>query len=227
MWKKAMWVGVPREEIEEEKIYQGDMNGRFAYYRLEIELEEAGEAIVDLSANSRYRLWINEKPVLSGPCRSNQFRHYYETVDLKPYLKKGKNILAAQVLLYDSMYTAGWQDQRAPLVSVASLPAGHRFALEGAVKDAQGVDAAELTTGKADWRVWLDNTFYLYKEGAVDTNLGALAEKIDFSRTPGNWKSESFDASGWKKAVELETAAEGHEKFLGIPAGGASHSAVR
>lgn len=216
MWKKAMWIGVPREEIEEKKIYQGDMNGRFAYYRLEIELEEAGEAIVDLSANSRYRLWINEKPVLSGPCRSNQFRHYYETVDLKPYLKKGKNILAAQVLLYDSMYTAGWQDQRAPLVSVASLPAGHRFALEGAVKDAQGVDAAELTTGKADWRVWLDNTFYLYKEGAVDTNLGALAEKIDFSRTPGNWKSESFDASGWKKAVELETAAEGHEKFLGI-----------
>ena len=63
MWKKAMWVGVPREEIEEKKIYQGDMNGRFAYYRLEIELEEAGEAIVDLSANSRYRLWINEKPV--------------------------------------------------------------------------------------------------------------------------------------------------------------------
>ena len=181
MWKKAMWIGVPREEIEEKKIYQGDMNGRFAYYRLEIELEEAGEAIVDLSANSRYRLWINEKPVLSGPCRSNQFRHYYETVDLKPYLKKGKNILAAQVLLYDSMYTAGWQDQRAPLVSVASLPAGHRFALEGAVKDAQGVDVAELTTGKADWRVWLDNTFYLYKEGAVDTNLGALAEKIDFS----------------------------------------------
>ena len=52
MWKKAMWVGVPREEIEEKKIYQGDMNGRFAYYRLEIELEEAGEAIVDLSANS-------------------------------------------------------------------------------------------------------------------------------------------------------------------------------
>ena len=50
----------------------------------------------------------------------------------------------------------------------------------------------------------------------MDTNLGALAEKIDFSRTPGNWKSESFDASGWKKAVELETAAEGHEKFLGI-----------
>ena len=90
MWKKAMWVGVPREEIEEKKIYQGDMNGRFAYYRLEIELEEAGEAIVDLSANSRYRLWINEKPVLSGPCRSNQFRHYYETVDLKPYRKKEK-----------------------------------------------------------------------------------------------------------------------------------------
>ena len=227
MWKKAMWVGVPREEIEEKKIYQGDMNGRFAYYRLEIELEEAGEAIVDLSANSRYRLWINEKPVLSGPCRSNQFRHYYETVDLKPYLKKGKNILAAQVLLYDSMYTAGWQDQRAPLVSVASLPAGHRFALEGAVKDAQSVDAAELTTGKADWRVWLDNTFYLYKEGAVDTNLGALAEKIDFSdllnllcTVPGDYQirfmtSHPKDAS--RKLIDTIAAQEHLCKHIHLP----------
>ena len=39
MWDKAVWLGVPREEIEEKQIYQGDMNGRFAWYRLEFELE--------------------------------------------------------------------------------------------------------------------------------------------------------------------------------------------
>ena len=54
-----MWLGVPVEEIVEKKIYQGDMNGRFAYYRLEVELGETGEAKVDICANSRYRRLIN------------------------------------------------------------------------------------------------------------------------------------------------------------------------
>lgn len=27
MWNEALWLGVPRAEIEEKKIYQGDMNG--------------------------------------------------------------------------------------------------------------------------------------------------------------------------------------------------------
>ena len=43
MWKEASWLGVPRAEIEEKQIYQGDMNGRFALYRLKIELEEPAE----------------------------------------------------------------------------------------------------------------------------------------------------------------------------------------
>ena len=86
MWDKAVWLGVQRQEIEEKQIYQGDMNGRFAWYRLEMELKEAGTLIVDLSANSRYRLWVNEQSVLSGPCRSSEFCQYYETVDLGEYL---------------------------------------------------------------------------------------------------------------------------------------------
>ena len=67
MWKEASWLGVPRAEIEEKQIYQGDMNGRFALYRLKIELEEPAELVMDISANSRYRLWINERPVRPMP----------------------------------------------------------------------------------------------------------------------------------------------------------------
>lgn len=75
MWNEALWLGVPRAEIEEKKIYQGDMNGRFAYYRLDFMLDQRAELKADISANSRYRLWVNGQPVLSGPCRSDQFRH--------------------------------------------------------------------------------------------------------------------------------------------------------
>lgn len=216
MWSKAMWLGVPREEIVEKKIYQGDMNGRFAYYRLEVELGETGEAKVDICANSRYRMWINERPVLSGPCRSDQNRQYYETVDVGSFFHMGKNVIAVQVLLCDSMYTPNCFDERAPLVSVETLPAGHRLSLEGAVKNAAGEVMADLTTGEADWRVWLDNTFYVYKEGNVDGNLGALTEKIDFTKTFADWKKEGFDASSWKEAVKLEPVGEGFEMQFGI-----------
>ena len=185
MWNEALWLGVPRAEIEEKKIYQGDMNGRFAYYRLDFMLDQRAELKADISANSRYRLWVNGQPVLSGPCRSDQFRHYYETVELGDYLQIGKNVLAVQVLLCDSMYVKeGPGDNRAPLNSVATLPAGHRLAVEGVLKGEEGNPLGEVTTGKAPWKVWLDNTFFLTKEPVVNGNMGALTERIDFNATP-------------------------------------------
>ena len=164
MWKKAMWVGVPREEIEEKKIYQGDMNGRFAYYRLEIELEEAGEAIVDLSANSRYRLWINEKPVLSGPCRSNQFRHYYETVDLKPYLKKGKNVLAVRVLRYPTVQNKGCFG-----IYRTEFPG---FFAEGRILDDEGKEYS--LDARDGWKVRKDENFHIVSESELFAPLQIL-----------------------------------------------------
>ena len=44
MWKEAVWLGVPRAEIEKWNILEGDMTGRFAYYRLEAEAPERGNS---------------------------------------------------------------------------------------------------------------------------------------------------------------------------------------
>lgn len=217
MWNEALWLGLPRDEIEEKKIYQGDMNGRFAYYRLEVTLEQKSELTIDISANSRYRLWVNEQPVLSGPCRSNQFRHYYETVELGKYLRTGKNVLAVQVLLCDSMYVKiDPGDNRTPLNSVDTLPAGHRLAVEGTVKDAEGNILADVTTGKASWKVWLDNTYFLIKAPVVNGNMGALTENIDFRLSPCGWRKIGFDDSRWREAERLEEVKAGFEMMFGV-----------
>lgn len=126
-WKDAMWLGIPREEIEEKKIYHGDMTGRFAYYRHSFLLEEAGAFLVNISANTRYRLWVNGNPVASGPCKGDAYRYFYETLDLTQYLLTGKNVLAVQVL-YQEPHTAVYQtDQRAAIYSVYGSGGGHRF----------------------------------------------------------------------------------------------------
>lgn len=152
MWKEAVWLNLPKTEIEREKILQGDLNGRFAYYRCEIVLEESGTLVADITANSRYRLWVNGEPILSGPCKGDRYRHYYETVDLSDKLICGKNVFAVQVLLCDQNAVSHQYEERAPLFSVASMPGVHRLAMEGKIISSSGDILGEVTTGKAEWR---------------------------------------------------------------------------
>lgn len=209
MWKHAVWLGVPKRELEKWNILEGDLTGRFAYYRCEAELDEPAELTIDISANSRYRLWVNGRPVLSGPCKGDLYRHYYETVDLTEYLKIGKNILAVQVL-FSNAYTAVKQtDERAGIFGVLTPGGGHRLAVEGELRNADGKRIGSMTTGSADWKVYLDGSFYLRSYAATE-NLGAVCEELDFQKLPGAWKTEQCDTSDWSVPSELETVKNNH-----------------
>ena len=50
-----------------------------------------------MSADNRYRLFVNGEQVSSGPQRSDLMHWRYETVDLAPHLRPGRNVLAALV----------------------------------------------------------------------------------------------------------------------------------
>ena len=50
-----------------------------------------------MSADNRYRLFVNGEQVSSGPQRSDLMHWRYETVDLAPHLRAGRNVLAALV----------------------------------------------------------------------------------------------------------------------------------
>ena len=53
--------------------------------------------VVHVSADNRYRLFVNGEQVSSGPQRSDLMHWRYETVDLAPHLRAGRNVLAALV----------------------------------------------------------------------------------------------------------------------------------
>ncbi len=196
MWKNAHWLGIPQVEIEKKRIFHGDMTGRFAYFRCETQLPANSTLTLDITANSRYRLWINETPVLSGPCKGDRFRQYYETVDVTPYLREGKNLFCVQVLYCDPDAAGMQTDERAAIYGVIGQQCGHRLAVEGAVKNPSGKEICTVTTGIADWRVWLDSSFYL-KSNEITQFLGAVIEEIDFTNSPAHWKDPLFDSSDW------------------------------
>lgn len=213
MWNDAVWLTLPEDEISEKGIYHGDMTGRFAYFRCELELPAAVRLTAGLTANSRYRLWVNGSSVLSGPCKGDIHRQYYETVELTSWLVPGKNVFCVQVLYCDPDAAETQTDERASIYGVISPRAGHRFAMEGDVLDASGTVIASVTTGKADWRVWLDSSFYL-KSNEITQFLGAVIEEIDFSKSPAGWKAKDYDASRWKKAKSAVPVLPGGALYL-------------
>ena len=178
--------------------------GRFAYFRCEAEAPEGARLTADISASSRYRLWVNGKPALSGPCKGDERRQYYETVELTDLLVPGRNVFCAQVLYNDPNTAEIQTDERAAVYGVMGVAAGHRLAVEGDIFDKDGAAAGTVTTGRADWRVWLDNSFYL-KSSDVTCYLGAVTEEIDFSKMPAHWKERGYDGSGWTQAEPADT----------------------
>ena len=136
MFDKASWIGVPIEEVEEKNIIQGQMNGHFAYFRKTFMLKDRDavtDCTIDITANSRYRLWVNGVGVQSGPLRSDRYRHFYETIDISDRLVSGENVIAVQVLLVDRAYYKQKGFHPEGIFGVDSLPYGHRLAVEGKV----------------------------------------------------------------------------------------------
>ena len=203
MWKEAMWLGLPKSELEKWTILEGDLTGRFAYYRCEVEAIQEDRLVIDITANSRYRLWINGKPVLSGPCKGDRHRHYYDSVDVSEYLTNGKNLLAVQVLYCNPDTAISQTDERAAIYGVITPGGGHRLAVEGNIYNSQGDVKETVTTGKAKWTVWLDGSFYL-KSDDITLYLGAVCEELDFKQVPVGWKLQGFDDGEWEKPQSLE-----------------------
>ena len=55
MWKNAIWLKLPEEEIKEKKIYPGDMTGRFAYFRCDVEIPAGAQLNVDITASVEHK----------------------------------------------------------------------------------------------------------------------------------------------------------------------------
>lgn len=213
MWENTVWLKLPQTEIEEKDIYQGDMTGRFAYFRCELELPASAALTAGITASSRYRFWVNGRAVLSGPCKGDLHRQYYETIELTGYLRPGKNVFCAQVLYCDPCAVETQTDERAAIYGVLSPTAGHRLAVCGDVTGPDGGIIATVTTGKADWRVWLDNSFFLTSNETTQF-LGAVIEDIDFHASPARWKEADFDASHWKQPAAASSVLPDNPLFL-------------
>ncbi|OCL07390.1 carbohydrate-binding module family 67 protein [Glonium stellatum] len=165
--------------------------GQFALFRKSFNLSSltSEKCFIHVSADSRYRLFINGASVAFGPCKSYLEKWYYETVDIGPYLCEGKNVLSAKVLRYSATQTANFSLMR------ANIPG---LVVHGKVQ------SKDLSTDES-WRCILDESSRIVPASEWNYMLGPPLllnnETVDGSKAEANWQSIDFDDSHWSSAV--------------------------
>ncbi len=151
----------------------------------------APEFIIHLSADNRYRLFVNGRRILEGPARSDPNHWFYESIDIGPLLKTGKNQLAVQV------WNMGSYMPHAQM----SVKTGLIIQGEGSVES--------LVNTNTSWKVTRDMAFKPLAQAGTGTVVGP-GDSFDASLHPFNWESVYFDDSLWQNAGMVGN---------GIPAG--------
>lgn len=182
---------------EKQPELEDEMNHKLVYFRRSFNIEEGVNPTltIDITADSRYRLFVNGQSVSVGPCKGDNHVQYYETIDVSDYLVSGKNVLAVKVMRYPSsepfkMGDAGpisvWRSQSAGLFVEASL------------KDENGLELEALHSG-ANWFTLRDSGYKHIAKPFIEWMGGV--EVVDGAAVPHGWMDIQFDDSDWKPAI--------------------------
>jgi alpha-L-rhamnosidase len=170
-------------------------------YRKSFDLaEKSGRFIIHVSADNRYKLYVNGVLCSIGPQLSDTRHWRYETFDIAPYLQTGVNVLAAEV--------ANWGPDR--FFGIMSLRTG--FILQGFSKTESVVNT------DANWKARHNRAFspvFLNWMNGVDIVGGFYAsnpgDSIDVANYPVNWQKPGFNDSNWGNAEWIYRASRENE----------------
>lgn len=173
----ASWIVHPEAPADSFAVF---------HLRRTIELPSAPERfVVHVSADNRYRLFVNGVEVSSGPARGDLMHWRYETVDLAPHLRAGTNTLAALV----------WN--RGAYRPVAQISYRTAFLLQG-----EGEREAIVNSGPG-WKVLWNRGYTPVPVTGEDVRgyfAAAHGEALDARAYPWGWQDATFDDADWADA---------------------------
>jgi alpha-L-rhamnosidase len=173
----------------------------YVYFRRTVELPSTpAAAIVRVSADARYTLYVNGQRLHQGPARCYPEHQSFDTLDLKPYLRAGKNTICAIVHVFGvSNFISVYRDSGG-------------FFFDGEI-DA-GAKRIPLHTPTD----WLCRTAKAWRKDVsrLTIQLG-FQEHFDADADPANWMSPDYEpteADGWKAPQYAKPA--GYHPYLNL-----------
>jgi alpha-L-rhamnosidase len=174
---EASWITHPTASVFDYGVF---------YFRNSFIIDSVTDSIiVYVSADNRYRLFVNGIEVSNGPARGMLEHWRYETIDISPWLQKGKNVIAAEV------FNLG---EFRPVAQFS-----HKTAF---ILQAEGNLGIQLNTGINNWVV-TQNTAYsaieITREMVQDYYVAGPCDRIDGSKQLWGWETQNYDDSAWQK----------------------------
>ena len=187
-WKDAQWIW--QDEA-------GPANTWVAF-RKSFDLNELPkEALAHIAVDTKYWLWINGEMVLfeGGLARgAAPNTNYYDTIDIKPYLKNGKNTIGVLV----------WYWGRTRKVHEDSGNGGLLFHADL---------GEEILVSNSDWKLKVHPAYNPKSGGGGKSanRVNAYNVEFDARKSMGDWSdnawySNTFDDANWDKPTEKGAA---------------------
>ena len=169
----ANWIAAPNDPGNGYGVY---------YFRKNIDMAaKPGRFVIHVSADNRYKLYVNGKLVSLGPARGDTYYWNYETVDLAPWLVAGKNVIAA--LVYN-------EAENRPEAQITVRTA---FIVQGETA------AEEVLNTNTSWKCVKDKG-YRPITGFFAASAG---EFVDMNQSVKGWMSSDLDDRSWPFAANL------------------------
>lgn len=176
------WMWLPEWEKENQS------RCHLVYFRKTFVIREAPESFrIHISADSRYKLWVNGTLVEVGPVKGDMQVWYVDEVELAPYLVIGENVLAVEVLRYP---TEHWKGNHG--IFRTKMPG--LYVLELTENTEYGI------SGSAFWKCKKEQDFSIVSESVSFAPLQILEERTGDAASAG-WRFAGYDDEDWMPAV--------------------------
>lgn len=178
---KSRWMWVARGEKMASDVPQ------LVYFRKVFQASAGIASRIRISADSRYKLYVNGKLAEIGPCKGDRFVWYYDEIELEPYLIEGTNVLAVEVLRYP--------------MSGNGCHGIYRTAFPGLyVEEVVSENGKKIgVDGNGGWRYRIAGGFRIVPESLSFAPLQILEER-SAERENHGWRESGYDDSGWSLA---------------------------
>ena len=174
----AKWISCPEINGKEFGVF---------LFRKSFELEsKSSEFIIHLSADNRYKLFVNGEYIGNGPARGDQMNWRFESYDIAEFLQQGANVITAIVWNFG---------EKRPLAQ-HTVKTG--FILQG------NSERERLLNTDQSWLVMKDKAYSPLDVKVRGYYVVGPGEKFEAEKHPWDWKESQFNESQMVKAEEME-----------------------
>lgn len=156
---------------------------------------KVADGMLRISADSRYRLYLNGEWLGDGPCRSWPAHQQFDVYDVAGRLLPGENLVAVDVHHYGTSTFHYIHGPAGLIVQIDAAKAGK-----------------PLLASAKGWKTAV-NAAYNRRSPRISCQM-PFEEQFDARLEPEGWEWPDFDDSDWDSSVEVAPALRAHWKDL-------------